>query len=163
MLVANGHVRRNFVANLVASLGKLAVLLVVVAMTRRMAVMATATSLSLRRTIVFVILLKGTGEIRLRDMLGGTLRGLTAGAATIGVLVVSGLGWRMGTMSTMPALFSGAAIFCLAILLYTAIEAGLWIISGRPEGTESHIVELLGAPLTAWLRRLGSAPREKSP
>jgi len=94
-------------------------------------------------SFVFIGLLRGTGHVPLRAMLGGLVRGLAAGAITIGVLAATRLGWRPVSMAPLPALFTGAGIGLLGIAVFLLAMSVLWLVCGRPEGAETRIVGLI--------------------
>ena len=144
-LVANGLVRHNFVANLLASLVRLAALAATVALTDRMEVIAAVTvAIVAAEVTIFVAVLCHAGEAGLRDVAGGLLRAMLAGAASIAVLMQAGLAWQMATTSYPEALGHGATIVVVTFVVFSAADVALWTASGRPAGPEARLLQLVG-------------------
>ncbi len=140
VLVANGFVRRNFIANLAAACTRVVVLVTVTRLTHRLGIICVASAACLAvECLVFIGLLRGTGHVPLRAMAGGVARGLAAGAVTVGVLAATGLGWRPVSMPPLRALFTGAGIGLLGITVFLLAMSALWLACGRPEGAETRI------------------------
>ncbi len=154
VLVANGLVRRNFIANAATSTIKLATLVAAVSLTSRLDLIAAATAgCVVAESAVFLLLLKGTGEIRLRDMAGGLLRAVLATAITVLVLYWSGLGWRQVTMASLPAAGHGALIGLITFAVYVAALLGIWQVAGRPDGPERRLIAMMVPRLRLLWRR----------
>ncbi len=155
VLVANGYVRRNFIANVLASVAKLAVLVTAVALTHDLAMIALATAICVGiESALFFSLLGGTGEIDMRGMLGGMLRAMLAGAASVALLRFTGLGWQAVAMPVFPAVLIGAAIGLLGMACFGAVLVLLWLLAGRPEGPETSMLETYLIPAFHRLRRM---------
>lgn len=147
-LVANGLVRRNFIANVAASATKLAALVAAVSLTRRLDIVAGVTAGCVAvESVVFLWLLKGTGEVRLHDMAGGFLRAMLATAVTVLVLYQLGLAWQPVAMPGLPALAHCLLIGALTLVLFTTTLLAAWHAAGRPDGPEAMLVAMLGARL----------------
>lgn len=143
VLVANGYVRRNFIANLAAAVTRVVVLVTAVHATHRLDIIAAASAACLAaESCVFIGLLRGTGHVPLRAMAGGVLRGLAAGAAATAALALTGLGWQPVHEAAVPAILTGAAVGSLGIVVFVGVLAALWLASGRPEGAEVRIAGL---------------------
>jgi O-antigen/teichoic acid export membrane protein len=154
-LVANGLVRRNFIANVATSTIKLATLVLAVSLTRRIEVIAAATAGCVAaESAVFLLLLKSTGRVRLRDMAGGFLRAMFAAAATVFVLHRLGLAWQYVTMPGLPAAGYGMLIGLITVSVYTVMLLAAWHIAGRPDGPEQRLIALILPRLRLlWRRR----------
>jgi lipopolysaccharide exporter len=153
VLVANGYVQRNFTGNLLASAAKLAVLVAAVSLSHDLSVIALAAAICVGiESVVFFTLLRGTGGVELGGMLGATLRAMLAGAASIGLLLLTGLGWHPVAMPVLPALLIGSAIGLLAIASFAAVLLGLWLLAGRPDGPEAQVLHSYLVPAVRVLR-----------
>jgi lipopolysaccharide exporter len=154
-LVANGLVRRNFIANVATSTIKLAVLVVAVSFTRRIELIAAATAgIVAAESAVFLLLLKGTGQVRLRDMAGGFLRAMLAAVVTVLVLYKLGLAWQQVTMASLPAAGYGMLIGLITVAVYTATLLAAWQVAGRPEGPEQQLIAMALPRLRRVWRRV---------
>jgi hypothetical protein len=143
-LVANGNVQRNFVANVVASTVKLAALVGVVSFTADPIIIGAVTAgCAAVESITFLTLLHGTGTIRLRPALGGLMRVVLATGLAAGVVNWSGLGWHTGSGSTGFDILRGIAIGAMGMGVFGVTVALLWQASGRPEGAEKRLVQLV--------------------
>ena len=159
VLVANGFVRRNFIANVFASIAKLAVLVTTVALTHDLALIALATAICVGiESSLFFSLLWGTGGIDMRGMLGGMLRAMLAGAASVALLMVTGLGWHPVAMPVLPAVLIGAAVGLLGIACFGTVLLLLWLLAGRPPGPETSMLETYLIPALKRLRRQPAPP-----
>jgi lipopolysaccharide exporter len=149
-LVANGHVKRNFVANVIASTVKLAALLGVVSLTADQTVIGAVTAGCVAvESVAFLTLLRGTGAIRLRPTLGGLVRVVLATGLAAGVVSWSGLGWHAGVGSIGPDLVRGFVIGGISTGVFGLAMLLLWQAAGRPEGAEKRLVLLAGTQLAA--------------
>jgi O-antigen/teichoic acid export membrane protein len=150
-LVANGHVERNFLANLIMSTIKLTVLLVAVSLTSDAIIIGTATAACVAvEAIVFLTLLVGTGAASVRPTLGSLARVVFATGAAAGAVALSGLGWHSATGLVLPDLVRGFAIgaessaaFGLGVLLS-------WQAAGRPDGPEIRVARLVRSRLAGF-------------
>jgi O-antigen/teichoic acid export membrane protein len=154
-LVANGLVRRNFIANVVASTIKLAALVTAVSLTRRLDIVAAVTAGCVAcESSVFLLLLKGTGEFRVRDLAGGFLRAALATGITVLVLYRCGLAWNSVAMPSLPAFAHGLLIGVVTLLLYTTSLLAAWFAAGRPTGPERRLIDaVVPRLLLVWRRR----------
>ncbi len=144
-LVANGLVRRNFIANVAASVLKVAALIGAVSLTRRLDVVAAVTAGCVAgESAVFLLLLKGTGEVHLlRDVAGGFARALAATAITLLVLYQCGLAWQQVDMAGMPAFAHGVAIGLVTLAVFATALLAAWQLAGRPDGPEQRLIALV--------------------
>jgi lipopolysaccharide exporter len=153
-LVANGLVRRNFIANVVASTIKLGALVTVVSLTKRLDIVAAVmASCVAAESAVFMLLLKGTGEVRLRDAAGGFLRAMVATAMTVLVLYESGFAWQQVDMPSLPALAHGMVIGIASLVIFTTALLAAWQLAGRPDGPEQRLIVLILPRLRLLLHR----------
>lgn len=152
VLKATGAVRQAFFAIVGAVAFKALALYGVVQTGAQLEVVAIA---SVACTAVecglFLMLLRGRGNTRWRESLGGLLRITAAGVLVLGLLLASGLGWQPVSMASIPALLTGGAIGLAAILLFAAAQLALWWASGRPQGPEQRVLGL-AADAAASLR-----------
>ncbi len=147
-LVANGHVRWNFLANVAASVVKLATLLVTVSLTSNPVIIGAVTAGCVAaESVMFLLLLRGTGAVHLQPALGGLGRVVAATGLAAGAVWWSDLGWGAGVGLLGQNLVRGfvvggigTGVFGLAVLL-------LWQVTGQPKGPERRLIQLLGS----WL------------
>lgn len=151
-LVANRHLRRNFIANVAVSIIKLAVLLGAVALTDDLVTIGALTAACIAtESVLFLLLLRGTGMVRLRPAVGGIARVVLAAGLAAAAIAVSGLSWHGGAGSVERNLLQGVAIGAMATSTVLAGVAALWLLAGRPQGAETRLVELGRA---SWPRQL---------
>ncbi|MDE2333336.1 MAG: oligosaccharide flippase family protein [Rhodospirillales bacterium] len=157
LLWADARVVRSF---LVAAVSALARVLMLVEAAQsgglRTFVWWAAASLVLQSVVVAVVL-RISGELRLRDGAGSMLRTSLAGAATLAALWASGSAWhRRPPASTLAALVQGGATGVLTIAVFAVVVGVLWRLAGSPPGSEARFVSMV-RPLAARLRREGPA------
>ncbi len=144
VLIANGHVRRDFWGKVLASVVRVAVLTAAVSVTERLDVIAAAITVCVAvESIAYLLLLRGLGELRLRPMAGALMRTVLAGLSVILALRQAGLAWQEVAMPSLPAFFHAAMIGALASTLYVAFILVLWVLAGRPVGPETRLFALL--------------------
>lgn len=147
-LIANGYVRRNFLAKVTMSAIKLATLLVAVSLTDDPVVIgAAAAGCVAVESLLFLTLLPGTGLAQLRPALGGLARVIVATVLAIGAVSWSGLGWQPGTGSIGANLVRGFMIGGLGTGVFGLTVLLLWQAAGQPEGAETRLVQLAGPRL----------------
>lgn len=141
VLVANGQVRRNFVANLVSAAAKLAGLVAVVSLTDRLEHVAAATvGIVALESLAFVTQLRAVGDVRLRPVAGGILRGALGGAAVLLALHGLGLAWQPVSLPAVPALLACALTGAVALAVFWATVLSLWALTGFRPGPESLLL-----------------------
>jgi O-antigen/teichoic acid export membrane protein len=144
-LVAKGLVRMNFFGTLLAAAIKLAATLAVIALTHDLSVISLIVTLVVAaEATIFLVMLRLAGETGFRANLGGLLRILIAGAVTVGVLLVTGLGWQGGLHPPVTALLLAAAIGGVSVAGFALANLGLWQLVGRPDGPERQLLDVLG-------------------
>ena len=163
-LVANGHVRWNFVANVISSLVRPALLLTTVSLTSDPIVIGAVTAGCIAaESVMYLVLLRGSGAVRLRPALGGLARVLIATALAAGAVQWSGLGWQPGAGSVGLNIVRGFMIGGLGTAVFGLAVIVLWQISGRPKGAERRLAGLVGSQLAklgiAHWARLGHQSR----
>lgn len=161
-LVANGHVRANFVAHAAAAVVKVAVMVAAVRLTGDIAVVTLAGTACVGfESLLFVLLLRGTGQVRLRACAGALCRGVAATMVTAGALSWSGWGWRPGGSSVPEAVLCGAGLGLFTLGLYGLVLFALWRACGRPDSAEAAVARFLVSggrqAMAPLLRRLGRA------
>jgi lipopolysaccharide exporter len=155
VMVANGHVRHNFLANLIVSLIKLAVLAITISFTSDLVTVASAVSACVAiESVVFVLLLKRAADIDLNIIRGGLLRIIASCAVSLGVLFFLGVGWRPVHTGPAMALYHGASIGFIATLVYLLSILAMWRCSGCGDGPERWAIDLIGPRLSALFVRL---------
>jgi O-antigen/teichoic acid export membrane protein len=143
-LVANGRVRRNFIANVVVSVVKLGALVVATSLTKRLDIIAAvAAGCVACESSVFLLLLKGTGEVRLRDIAGGFARAMLATVITVLVLYELRLAWQPVVMASLPAFGHGLVIGVVTLATFVSVLLGAWYVAGKPEGPEARLIGLV--------------------
>ena len=145
VMVANNHVKANFAANLAVSLIKLVVLIIAIAFTTRIDLIAALAALCVAiESLTFVFVLQRATGVSFHSVRGGLFRILVAGVLTLAVLAWLGIGWKnpvsVGLLPLLHAFYIG--LICLAI--YTTAIVMTWRISGGAEGPESWLLEISG-------------------
>jgi hypothetical protein len=64
-----------------------------------------------------------------------------AGAAAAAGLYFSGFGWRFVALPSGLALLQSAVLNIAVITTFALVQAGLWLLAGRPDGPERRLVE----------------------
>lgn len=86
-------------------------------------------------------------------------RSVAAGAAMVGALVWTGLGWLPPPATAWEAALVVAAAVPLGALAYGGTLAALWFACGRPPGAEADLLAFLGRTAGAAARRLRPVAR----
>jgi lipopolysaccharide exporter len=142
-LVANGYVKRNFLGLAVASAVRLLATLCAVSLTPDLVVIGAVTAgCVVVESGMFLILLRGTGSVRLRPMMGGLARVVIAMGLAAGVVRWSGLGWHPGGGSKWVDLMRGGGVGALSTGIFGLAVLVMWQVAGRPEGAEKRLVRL---------------------
>lgn len=150
VLKAIGAIRQYFFVMAVSAACKTLILYAVIQTGARLeAAAAAAIACSVVECGLFLWQLRGHGDTRWRESLGGLMRITASSVFVTGVLVASGLGWQPVSMASLPALLVGGAIGFMAIVLFAAVQFVLWQLSGRPEGPEHRMLELVTKTLTS--------------
>lgn len=143
-LVANGHVRRNFIVNATVSVVKLSVLLTVLSFTQNPLTLGAATvACFFVEAILFLIMIRGVGGVYLRGVLGGLARIVLAGGLAAAIIAWSGLGWHGGLGSVPSDLVRGFEIGGLATSVFGLAVIAQWRAIGCPAGAEARLVALV--------------------
>lgn len=155
-LVANGLVRRNFIANATVSAVKLGALVAAVSLTKRLDIIAAVSAGCVAcESSVFLLLLKSAGDVRLRDIAGGFVRAMSATAVTVLVLYETGMAWQPVAMASGPAFAHGALIGVVTLSLFVATLLTAWLMAGRPDGPESRLIAIAWPVVVVnWRRRV---------
>ncbi len=150
-MVANGRVRRNFGINVIVAAIKLITLLVTVSLTADPVIIGAITAACIAaESVIFLVLLRGTGAIRLRPALGGLLRTVTGMGLATAAVGWSGLGWQAGTGSLGLNLLRGLEIGILSTCVFGSAVLLLWQVTGRPEGAERRLSQLAEGRMTKF-------------
>jgi O-antigen/teichoic acid export membrane protein len=144
-LIVRGLVRMNFFGTLLAASIKLGATLAVVAMTHDLNIISLIVTLVVAaEATIYVVMLRLAGEGGFRANLGGLLRIAVAGAITVGMLLLTGLGWQGGLHPPLIALLLAAAIGGATVGCFAIAELSLWQLAGRPDGPERQLLDVLG-------------------
>jgi O-antigen/teichoic acid export membrane protein len=143
-LVANGLVRRNFVANAVTSALKLAALVAAVSLTARLDIVAAVTvGCVAAEAVVFLLLLPRGATGRLAALGFGFARAALAAGVAVAVLAALGLAWQPPAQASLPAFAHGLLIGAVTLASYGAALLAAWAIAGCPDGPERRLLGLL--------------------
>ena len=166
VLVANGHVQRNFYGRAAAAITRLAVLLAAISITDRLDVVAATVTVCVGiESCAFVLLLVGLRGVRLQQVAGTVLRSTVAGAVVLLVTILAGLAWQPVAISSVPALLDGAVIGIAIVVGFFVVLAALWQVGGRPVGAETEMLGLAARYSKLGLRigRLRRHPEKQPP
>jgi lipopolysaccharide exporter len=159
-MVANNHVRHNFVANLTVSLIKLAVLIITISLSSSLLVIASAVSACVAiESVVFVFLLRRAAGIDLKNIRGGVFRIVASCALSLGVLYLLHVGWHPVYTNPAMALLQGIWIGFIATLVYCASIFALWRASGCADGPEQWAIDLIEPKLSGLFAKIRSKVR----
>jgi hypothetical protein len=112
--------------------------------------------------MVFAVVLRLSGELRLGRSRGPIARSLLGGAATLLVVWATGWGWRdSAAPRDFHAFLDGLGIALFAVGVYAVAVGGLWRLAGAPEGPETRFIGILRA-LAARVRRGRGDPRAQA-
>jgi O-antigen/teichoic acid export membrane protein len=154
VLVANGLVRRNFIVSLTGAAVKFGTLIVTVALTDRLELVALAIVATMAvECAAFTVMLKIGSDLRLRSAVPGVARILLAGAVTIFVLYQAGLAWEPVVMPSVPALLYCALIGMIALAVFWPVVLLLWLLAGRPPGPEAILLDFASRHLAPRVMR----------
>ena len=154
VLVANSHVRRNFLGVAVGAAVKLAALVTVISFTSRMDVIAVTIVVCVGVEAGALLLqLRATGEARMSSMVGGVTRAVLATAATVPVLHQVGFASQSVALSSVAALLYCALAGIVALVVFWTVVVLLWLASGRPAGPEALLLNLARTHLYPNLAR----------
>ncbi len=155
LLSASGRVARYFVVVALSAAVRVVMLLHAVQAGGLLAVAWWSVASLGFEALVFAVVLRAAGELRLRDGLGGLVRTFLASAVALVAVRASGWGWHAAPAhATALAFAEGAAIGLYAIAVFAAAVLLLWRLAGAPDGPERRLAALL-RPLLA---RLGRQP-----
>ncbi len=103
---------------------------------------------------VFAVVLRMSGELRVRDGLGGMVRTFLASIITMAAVWATGWGWHdAASTRVLPAIVEGAGIGLFVIAVFAAALSTIWWLAGAPEGPETRLAAML-RPLFSRLKRL---------
>jgi O-antigen/teichoic acid export membrane protein len=153
VMVANGFVRHNFIANLAVSIIKIVVLVTVVTLLPNLfAVSTSGAACVAMESLIFIALLKHASGISLRNIRPGVGRIFVAGSLSLAVLWLTKLGWHPGRTGAVFALLHGALIALVATASYGVSLFLLWKIARAPDGPERWAAELIVPKLRKILK-----------
>jgi lipopolysaccharide exporter len=153
LLSASGRVARYFVVIAFSAAVRVLMLLYAVRGGDVLSVAWWSVASLFFEATVFAIVLRLSGELRLRDGLGGMVRTFLASAVTLAALWASGLGWRdAASTRVLPAIVEGAGIGLVTIAVFAAAIGVIWRLAGAPEGPETRFAGML-RPLIARIGR----------
>ena len=161
ILNAQGQVRRTFFATALSSATRVVIMLIIVATNNLDQAPLIGVLATLAEAIYFLTQLRGHGDLRWRDNLGGAFRLTLSTIATTAALIATGLGWQPVTLPAIPALLEGGLIGLATIATFLLIQTALWTIAGRPPGPERHVIDLArNAYATRRAKTPGTTPAE---
>lgn len=153
LFTASGRVARLFAVILVSAIVRVAAL----AYAARGGNITVVTWVSVAtigfEALVFAVVLRAAGELRLRSQARAFLRIALAGAASLAATWWTGWGWHEATTQrAFPAFIEGAGVGLFAIAVFALAVTALWRLAGRPYGPEVRLAAML-RPLAARLTR----------
>jgi len=83
--------------------------------------------------------LRAAGNTELRQLSMTMLRAALAAIPTVGILSMMPGTWEHVTTTQFAALFFGISVGALTFILFITFDATLWLLFGRPEGSEHRI------------------------
>jgi lipopolysaccharide exporter len=141
-LSVEGRVRQVAVAQGLAALLKVAAL-VYVRETRDLIVVAEAMIVVCAlESAIFIFQLRRAGAGELRRFAMTTARTVLATAICAAMLHYVPGTWSVVTLGRIASLLWGGLIGATTFVVFPAVLAGLWFISGRPPGAESRAAEI---------------------
>jgi O-antigen/teichoic acid export membrane protein len=144
VLVANGYVRQNFAANLIISIVKLTLLIVVVRFTTKLEWIAAAATLCVMlESLLFMLVLTRSTNNALSAIRSGFFRMLLSTVITAIALRSSGLGWTATMRPPLSAFAHGALIGALTLTVFGVSTLILWKAAGWADGPERWAVDLI--------------------
>ncbi len=151
-LLANGLVRRNFLANVAASALRLGALIAAVALTARLDIMAwVVVGVVAGEAAIFLLALPRRAVAGHR-VAGAFARALLAMAASVLVLWALGLAWTSDARHGIAAFAHGLAIGFVTVAVYGSTLLAAWAAAGRPGGPERLVLDLVLPRLGRVLR-----------
>jgi lipopolysaccharide exporter len=139
LLSVQGQVRRVFASNAAAAVIKVAVVLLV-RETHNLVTIAIATVLVVAlESFLFIGQLRAVGNAELRQLSMTMFRAALAAVPTVGILSMMPGTWEHVTTGQFMALLFGGGIGALSFVLFTTFDAILWVLFGKPEGSEYRI------------------------
>jgi lipopolysaccharide exporter len=141
-LSVEGRVRQAAVAQGMAALIKVAAL-IYVRETRDLIIIAEAMVVAFGlESAIFIFQLKKAGAGELRDLAMSIVRTVLATAICAALLRYVPGTWSVVTFGRVTSLFWGGLIGAMTFVLFPGVLAGLWVLSGRPQGAESRALEI---------------------
>ena len=93
---------------------------------------------------VFAVVLRMSGELRVRDGLGGHVKTLLASVIAMAAVWATGWGWHdAASTRVLPAIVEGAGISLFVIAVFVATLSAIWWLAGAPEGPETRLAAML--------------------
>jgi peptidoglycan biosynthesis protein MviN/MurJ (putative lipid II flippase) len=142
-LSAQGQVKRLFASNaLAAALRVLAVL--AFRETRDLALIAAATAAVVAgESLVFIWQMRAAGAAELRKLGWAIARAAASAGVTCACLTLAPGAWAHVDAPRIEALIEGGALGLLTFLIFGSVHALLWTLSGRPDGPEERLADVL--------------------
>ena len=155
VLIATGHLKRNFIGRVAVAAAKVVVLLLAVSATARLEVIAAVLAVTfVLECCAYVFLIKGIGSVRIGPMMLALARALGAGALVVLLLHSLGLAWQDVSAVGVDAFLRGALFGGCVAVLYGLLLSALWMLVGRPDGPETRLFEIVEHRVQVALRRL---------
>jgi O-antigen/teichoic acid export membrane protein len=153
ILVASGHVRRNFYAVAGAASFKLVLLSVAVMAHDLLTFAVASTGCAVAEACFYMIQLWRCGVTVDRLAAGGLARIAISSLIVSLILYESGFGWQQTSLSNIPALIYGGLIGLATILAFAGVQMLQWHLIGRPDGPEVRVLGTLRQFTGKWTGR----------
>lgn len=141
VLTSRGLVKQHFYVIAAAAAVKAAVVYAVSFTQRLDVVAAVVVACVAVESLLFTLQLRRYGA-RWAGSVGGFARIAAAAGLTVAAMYQTGLGWQPASMAAGPALVWGAVTGGIAVVVYAALQAGLWWMAGKPDGPETRLLDL---------------------
>ena len=154
VLSAQGHVRRAFYCNALAAACKIAAVVVTLHYTHDLqTILGVNVAVVGVESLLFIWQVRTVGNHGLRKLAMTMIRAAAAAAVTFAVLLLLPGTWTTTALGRGPALLGGGLIGLCTFAIFFVSQAALWHISGRPDGAEqtiSDLIEKFRHHLPAW-------------
>ncbi len=141
LLVAHGLMRQTVIITAAATISRVVLLILGVWMYGLVgAAIAGGLSLLIMQVVVLRLTLHRAG-VSLATLGSRLWRPAVAASAMVAVMYACGMAWAPATSpDLLPSLVDLCERSAVGAMAYVAVAAGLWVLSGRPDGAERHVV-----------------------
>jgi len=151
VMTTTGHLRRNFWANVVASVVKVAAMTGIVSVTHDLTTIAmVAVGVVTAESATFTLLLAFAERVDVRGPLASIARAAVAGAIALFAGSLLPASFTTGGGPVVDAIVHGAVVAAVVFVAFTAAAYVLWRVTGQVAGPETRLAGLareLAAPL----------------